>query len=101
MVSHPTAHTGELGIQGESRSVRGLRRSRKGSDGHVYLQKPRHTQSRFRVWGNGLHVSRRATAKSFYKECGFQGRGQELWPVSNFHYPHNNIFLNLHFNMFS
>lgn len=82
--------------------MRGLRRSRKGSDGHVYLQKQGTLSPDSECGGNGLHVSREAAAKSFYKECGFQGEGSRTvasFPIFNIPIIISSQFA--FFNMFS
>lgn len=66
--------------------MRGLRRSRKGSEGHVYLQKQGTLSPDSECGGNRLHVLKEAAAKSFYKECGFQGEGPRTvasFPIIN------------------
>lgn len=64
----------------------GLRKSRKGSGGHIYLQKQATLSPDSECGGNRLHVLREAAAKSLYKESCFQGEGSRTvasFPIFN------------------
>lgn len=59
----------------------GLRRSKKGSGGHVYLQKQATLSPDSECGGNRLHVLREAAAKSLYKVVS---RGEGSRTVASF-----------------